>query len=661
MSEEAFPLSKAFAAVDGPIKSWGLRPYQHHVRHVRDHGDKGQEFLAIFSIPEPTLPVTKVVASATFMVRAPRDAGDPPKVTYTIEAQRAKLPIDRPIRRAWLDAAIKRKRSIQEVRASFKKEGRLPQPLAFVPGKYKAAQALDDAKFDGMDENEERLMEASMEYEEAHMAAVANALESDAELEQLLVSIFNDGDSDGNGHLDAKEFRALLSTAQLDLDESEVRQLLVLADANGDGKIEYAEFAPLGADIIQTMRLRKLNQAEQALAEEEAELNARELIHGLGEEVIVKTCLAAFREFDTDNSGRLERAEIEECLKALTLGATKLTPREIKMVLAYIDEDESGTVEYNEFAPLMFNCLVEALKMGFLESEMDDVSLYLTQHLGSYTDEDGRLSVKTLKAALMDADLIALTPIQMQTVLADAPVDKEDKVKIAQFVPAAARMIWKLTDPMLEAKRVKVTKMAKVTPLQALTPEEVERLKSLAQTVFTEFDADKSGKLDRAEFHKCLTESKMGLSERQIQHLMMAADEDEDGTIDYNEFADLFYNCLMEMSRQMAIDRMMEQDFIQGVKQSLEAFLDELMIPLHLAFDIASAGQDTCAVEAVVDILWSKSKEWSVMPEAVKILAAGVTEQPKPALSWDDLVAIIEKVVMEPPPEAAETGAPAAA
>ncbi len=34
------------------------------------------------------------------------------------------------------------------------------------------------------------------------------------------------------------------------------------------------------------------------------------------------------------------------------------------MIMSYLDEDESGTIEYNEFAPLMFNWMVEALKLG---------------------------------------------------------------------------------------------------------------------------------------------------------------------------------------------------------------------------------------------------------------------------------------------------------
>ena len=98
--------------------------------------------------------------------------------------------------------------------------------------------------------------------EEAADVAARNELESVFELEALLVQIFKDADKDDNGYLDPAEFAALLDTADLGLGDMEKKQLLMIADANGDGKMEYAEFAPLGADVIQTMRMRKLNQEE---------------------------------------------------------------------------------------------------------------------------------------------------------------------------------------------------------------------------------------------------------------------------------------------------------------------------------------------------------------------------------------------------------------
>merc|ERR1719424_600837 len=115
-----------------------------------------------------------------------------------------------------------------------------------------------------------------------------------------------------------------------------------------------------------------------------AEMQARQTLHGLGEDQITAALLDAFKTYDTDGSGRLERTEIVSCLQSLTLGATKLTPNEIRMIMAFIDEDNSGTVEYNEFAPLMFNWMVEALKLGFLQSQATDLELYLLDHLAQY-------------------------------------------------------------------------------------------------------------------------------------------------------------------------------------------------------------------------------------------------------------------------------------
>ena len=71
------------------------------------------------------------------------------------------------------------------------------------------------------------------------------------------------------------------------------------------------------------------------------------------------------------------------------------------MIMSYIDEDESGTIEYNEFAPLMFNWMIEALKLGFLASETSEIQEYLYAHCSSYDDQNsGALNYHTLKTAL---------------------------------------------------------------------------------------------------------------------------------------------------------------------------------------------------------------------------------------------------------------------
>ena len=66
--------------------------------------------------------------------------------------------------------------------------------------------------------------------------------------------------------------------------------------------ITYAEFAPLGADIIQTMRMRRLHADAEAYRGQVAEAQARESLHGMGEEAMTEYLLSAFSAFDADGS-----------------------------------------------------------------------------------------------------------------------------------------------------------------------------------------------------------------------------------------------------------------------------------------------------------------------------------------------------------------------
>ena len=120
-------------------------------------------------------------------------------------------------------------------------------------------------------------------------------------------------------------------------------QLLAMADANADGFISYAEFAPMGADIIQSMRLRRLHATATAYEANLAEAKARETLHGMGEEQMTAFLLDAFRTFDADGNGTLDSSEMKACLEQLDLSAQQgrepvhFSAREVGIVMAYID------------------------------------------------------------------------------------------------------------------------------------------------------------------------------------------------------------------------------------------------------------------------------------------------------------------------------------
>ena len=119
---------------------------------------------------------------------------------------------------------------------------------------------------------------------------------------------------------------------------------------------------------------------------------------------------------------------------------------------------------------------------------------------------------------------------------------------------------------------------------------------------------------------------------------------------------------MMELARADAIDAMMAGEHEQSMKAHLARLLDELMIPLHIAFDLESGGADGCEAEKLVQLLLYKGDEWEVMPDVTQLLCEHVMAMGA-SVTWVALVELIEKLAYgtptggDAPP--AEGGAPA--
>ena len=61
------------------------------------------------------------------------------------------------------------------------------------------------------------------------------------ELEEVK-EIFEHFDKDGNGIIDANEFRQLIATLDGEMGSEEIEMGLMIVDANGNGIIEFDEF-----------------------------------------------------------------------------------------------------------------------------------------------------------------------------------------------------------------------------------------------------------------------------------------------------------------------------------------------------------------------------------------------------------------------------------
>merc|ERR1712072_804409 len=95
------------------------------------------------------------------------------------------------------------------------------------------------------------------------------------------------------------------------------------------------------------------------------------------EVVVTEEMAAQFREafelFDTDKSGTIDAMELSFCIRALGFNPTK---DEIRDMLDKIDQDDNGTVEFDEFVDLLSGRMdrkdpEEEMKDGFAMFDTD--------------------------------------------------------------------------------------------------------------------------------------------------------------------------------------------------------------------------------------------------------------------------------------------------
>ncbi|CAO2208722.1 unnamed protein product [Urochloa humidicola] len=134
-----------------------------------------------------------------------------------------------------------------------------------------------------------------------------------------LKEMFRSLDTDNSGTITLEELRSGLPKLGTKISESEIRQLMEAADVDGNGTIDYAEF------ISATMHLNKLEKEDHILK--------------------------AFEYFDKDHSGYITVDELEEALKKYDMGDDKT----IKEIIAEVDTDHDGRINYQEFVAMMRN------------------------------------------------------------------------------------------------------------------------------------------------------------------------------------------------------------------------------------------------------------------------------------------------------------------
>jgi len=178
-------------------------------------------------------------------------------------------------------------------------------------------------------------------------------------------------DEDKTGTVSRKELRAIIMAFNLNMEIEVINALIDLADYDGDGNINYAEFARLmTADDILAMKntLQAAGGATGVVKRGQPKPKRApvfqltpggptgdELQHGqrlLRERITTKyTYLTdAFRGIDSDHSGRLGVGELKQLCIELNL---HLDDKVLHGLLQLADQDGDHTISYAEFARIL--------------------------------------------------------------------------------------------------------------------------------------------------------------------------------------------------------------------------------------------------------------------------------------------------------------------
>ncbi|XP_062208634.1 calcium-dependent protein kinase 2 [Phragmites australis] len=156
---------------------------------------------------------------------------------------------------------------------------------------------------------------AMNQFKKAALRVIAGCL-SEEEIRGLK-EMFKSMDADNSGTITVDELRRGLAKQGTKLTEAEVEQLMEAADADGNGTIDYGEF------ITATMHMNRMDREEHLYT--------------------------AFQYFDKDNSGCISKDELEQALREKGL----LDGRDIKEIIAEVDADNDGRIDYSEFVTMM--------------------------------------------------------------------------------------------------------------------------------------------------------------------------------------------------------------------------------------------------------------------------------------------------------------------
>jgi len=396
---------------------------------------------------------------------------------------------------------------------------------------------------------------------------------------KIVRQAFKQFDTDNDGAITRQEVIQGMKVSGRNFSSEEIDTLFVLADRDGDGQIDFPEFALI---MIPTApeRIAKLKRKFKNKAEVEA----------------------AFQRFDTDKDGAIDARELATGLKN---SGILLTDQEVETIFAVADLDGDGKIDMGEFGQLLgvggvaaastpassagsssaiiekFRGLyktIDQVRSAFTQYDVDRDGSISKQELeqgmvksGQFTaqeskivfdladsDGDGSIDIGEF-VQLMFASAGQLISNLKQNFASEADVraafaswdsDNDGQISFAELKAAVQRSGQKLTDEDINAifvvgdidqnGEIDLDEFMKM--MMPATSDVVAKFRAIRKTVkdvqnaFKQFDRNGDGAIDKAELTSALSSTGGNFTKQEIDTIFVAADVDGDGEIDYEEF-----------------------------------------------------------------------------------------------------------------------------
>ena len=156
------------------------------------------------------------------------------------------------------------------------------------------------------------------------------------------------------------------------------------------------------------------------LGYEKFSVNISEANMGLSK-VEMEQCREAFLKFDKDGSGTIDSSELKATLQSL---GQSPTDEELFDMIAQVDEDASGEIEFSEFLQVISLQKEAAAKLG---DETDTLEAFAA--LGGNIDKSGHVDADKLSATILDFGLT----IDINGLIAAVDTDRSGKIEYDEF------------------------------------------------------------------------------------------------------------------------------------------------------------------------------------------------------------------------------------